>query len=224
MDHLAEQFLEHPRRRWFVGGAVGLALLAVTLPAWEAYAAAAAEAADLDARLALARTEAESLGPLRARFAELKAAADPADPNAAGRGLTEPAAEALRERLVHAIAEAGLRQRSVLLSGPTATVWADGPPPAPGTPAAAAAGSLPKPEKEKARYELVSRRLAAEAVGPLRGVGQLLDWAAAADPHARPAGYELSFENPEGDGDRAVRVELDLLLLEVRPRPKDPAG
>ena len=223
MDETAEAFLEHPRRRWFVGGAVGLALLAVTLPAWEAYAAAAAEASDLDAQLALARTESSSLDALRARFADLKAAAAEGAAGADGRGLTEPAAEALREGLVHAIREAGCQQRSCLLSEGTVTPWAAGPPPAPGTPAAAAALALTKPEREKAGYELVARRLEADAVGTLPEIGALLTWAAAADPHARPAGCELSFESPEAGGG-AIRARLELVLLEVRPRPEPDAG
>ena len=224
MDDLAEQFLDHPKRRWFVGGAVAAVLLAAALPAVEGLAATRAEAAELRAAVAQSELESGNLAELRARFAELKAAAKAADgagPESAGRGLTDDAAESLRVSLTAAVRDAGCHVRAVQLGDPTVLPWADGPPPVPGTPAAAAAAGLSKPAREAAAYDLVTRRLTVDCVGTLPAVVALLGRAADADPHARPADLSVAFESEPGAADSPIRVAFGLLLLEVRPREAD---
>ena len=219
MDDPVRLFLEHPRRRWFAWGAAAAVLLVATLPAYDAYAAAGAEAAELAADLAVARSESAALPALRERLAAAKAAAAATNGgDGTTRGLDEAGAEAFREALVRRVAATGCRYRRLTLEPPRVAPWASGPAPLPGL----AAGSVAAGSKtgEEPAFELVTRRLTAEAVGPAGSAAELLGWAAAAHPHAVPVSYELRFEEDPDPAARGVHLEFTLLLTAVRPAAK----
>ena len=224
MDGLAQQFLEHPRRAWFVWGAVGAVALALTLPAGESLWAAAAVRATLASELAAARAESARLPELKTRFEALKADA-PAD--GAVRGMDDAAAETLREAIVRKIAADGLRYRRLTLDGPAVGAWGDGPPPLPGLTVLKPGRGRDVPGTAgpaRPAFEVVTRRLTAEAVGSAKQVAGLLEWAATAHPHAAPVGYELKFEDDADPAARGVHLTFTLLLTAVRPVEKPAAG
>jgi len=217
MDGLAQQFLEHPRRAWIVWGAAGAVLLALTLPAWESVAAARDSRATLAADLAAAEAAADTLPGLKKRLTALRE--EDADATAP-RGVDESAAEALREEVVQRIAAAGCRYRRLTLDAPVVTEWIDGPPPLPGLVPKGDAGrgnAAAGAEKKEAKFELVTRRLEAEAVGSAEQIAGLLKWAASAHPHATAMKYELEFEEAADASARGVHVTFTLMFTAVRP-------
>ncbi len=222
MDGPAQQFLEHPRRTWFVWGAVCLVGLALTLPAWESFAAANDGRATLETELAATRAAAASLPALKARIIALRAAGASID---GSRGLNETTAEGLREEVERQITAAGCRLRRLTLDLPVTTPWADGPPPLPGLAAAVTGrGSAPSANGPSAgTFDLVTQRLEAEAVGSAEQIAGLLDWAATAHPHAVALEYTLKFEEAPGPASRSVHLTFSLLLTSVHPHQKPAA-
>ncbi|NNJ28065.1 hypothetical protein [Alienimonas chondri] len=224
MEGLPQQFLEHPRRSWFVWGAVAAVGLALTLPAWESYAAATEARRMLEADLFAAEAEAATLPALTERLTALKEQPSGID---GPRGLDEATSERLREEVVKKIADAGCRYRRLTLDPPVVTPWLDGPPPLPGLAALSGGGPAAtgkaNPEKP-VKFELVTRRLEAEAVGATPQIAGLLTWATTAHPHSVPLEYELSFEEDADSSARSVHLTFTLLLTAVRPVKKAGPG
>ncbi|QDT15832.1 hypothetical protein [Alienimonas californiensis] len=219
MDGLAQQFLEHPRRHWFVWGAVAAVGLAVTLPAWDSWAAASEARATLTAARTAAEAEAGRLPDLKARFMALKAEPAGAD---GPRGLDDAAMEELRESVVRRIAAAGCRMRRVGLEDPVTTPWRNGPPPLPGLVDRSSDPPAGATNEPPVKFELITRRLEAEAVGSPERIASLLNWATAAHPHAVPLDYHLTFEDAPDVAAREVHLTFSLLLTAVRPLKQSP--
>ncbi|MFH5805315.1 hypothetical protein [Alienimonas sp. DA493] len=219
MDGLAQQFLEHPRRAWFLWGTVAAIGLALTLPAWESWAAASEVRATLHAERTAVEAAAARLPEVKQRFTALKEQAAGAD---GPRGLDDAAVEELRESVVRRIAAAGCRYRRLTLDEPVTTPWPDGPPPLPGV------VRPPEPPAAKDRppvkFELITRRLEAEAVGPPDRIAGLLKWAVAAHPYAVPLNYDLSFDDSPDTAAREVHLTFTLLLTAVQPVKKATKG
>ena len=201
-----------------MGGAAVAVGLALTLPAWDALAAANDARGLLEAELALENAEAAALPALKTRFTALKRAAD------GPQVLDEAKAEELRESVRRNIAAAGCRYRRLTLDPPVTIPWPDGPPPLPGLVAAPRGPAAGAGNEPPARFELVTRRLEAEAVGSAAQIAELLAWASAARPHLVAVDYELSFEEAADPAARAVHLTFTLLLTGVQPAPGPAAG
>ena len=192
--------LEHPKRVWIIT-IVSLAILLVfAWPAVDTYSAAVSQRTSLLAKL----EESEEISGRLAMYAEQLAKKQAQAQTLEAKLLTPAEIEALRNKLVTVIRDAGCTARKIRLSDPISRVWYDDDNPL---------ESRNRNEQDKkSPYKLKTQQLALAITGTLPNVHELLTRLSEFDKFLHTGGFQLKKSVEDGN---IVELDIDLIMFDL---------